>query len=80
MLIQVSTTRLLFLNGVNIHFSPIKPVTIDNINCGNPSLGTDVTQTEDFCNTLFVDNTGNAADTQFDGYTKPLYERASSDW
>jgi hypothetical protein len=68
-----------FLNGVNIALLPDKrPVAIDNINCGNPSQGTfDVTRTEDFCNTLFVDNTGSImADTQFDGYTKPLFTNA----
>jgi hypothetical protein len=67
-----------FLNGVNIALLPDnRTVAIDNINCGNPSLGTfDATRTEDYCNTLFVDNTGNTADTQFDGYTKPLFTNA----
>jgi hypothetical protein len=67
-----------FLNGDNIALLPDnRPVTIDNINCGNPSLGTfDVTRTEDYCDTLFVDNTDNKADTQFDGFTKPLFTNA----
>jgi hypothetical protein len=65
-----------FLNGVNIALLPDgRPVAIDNVNCGNTFLGTfDLTRDENFCQTLFVDNTGNTmTDTQFDGYTKPLF-------
>jgi hypothetical protein len=68
-----------FLNGVNIALLPDqRPVAIDNINCGNPDHGTfDLTRTEDYCNTLYVDNTGEKqTDTQFDGYTKPLFTNA----
>jgi hypothetical protein len=71
-----------FLNGVNIALLPDgSPVSINNVNCGrfkeDGSGNFDLTRTENFCQELFVDNTGaDQTDTQFDGYTKPLFTNA----
>ncbi len=56
-----------FVNGVNRALVPgtSTPVTVNNINCGNPYVGSGPN-----CN-LFVNNTG-TYDTQLDGFTQVL--------
>jgi hypothetical protein len=67
-----------FLNGNNIALLPNgAPVAVNNVNCGrveeDGSGDFNTNRTEDFCQELFVDNTGaTKADTQFDGFTRPI--------
>jgi hypothetical protein len=57
----------LFVDGVNIALAPNgDPVSIDNVNCGNPYSGSGPN-----CSSL-VNNAGGAYDIQYDGFTKVL--------
>jgi hypothetical protein len=69
-----------FLNGENIARLPNKdPVSINTVNCGRVDRDEDkntfdLSSEEDYCQELFVDNTGALkVDTQLDAFTKPIY-------
>jgi hypothetical protein len=77
-----------FLNGVNIALlTDDQPVSINTVNCGRVDVDAngvptsfntfDLTGDDNYCQELFVDNTGGQADTQFDGFTKAMYTNAS---
>jgi hypothetical protein len=74
---QFNDAFAFYLNGVNIALLPNnQAVSINNVNCGNPSQGTFNPNVDNgkFCTTLFNDNTGLLqTNTEFDGYTDNLF-------
>jgi hypothetical protein len=88
---QFNDAFAFFLNGNNIALLPNgEAVAVNSVNCGrleeDGSGNFNTNRTEDFCQELYVDNTalssGNAAtgapkaDTQFDGFTRPIFTDA----
>jgi hypothetical protein len=87
-----------FLNDVNIALLPDgNPVSVNNVNCGkvesDSSGDFNTNRTENFCQELFVDNTATdndgvsscvaKADTQLDGFTRPIFTNrnpSSDEW
>jgi hypothetical protein len=74
---QFNDVFAFFLNGKNIALLPDgKPVSINNVNCGRTGVDFDISRTEDFCQELFVENTGKGptkVDTNINGFTKPIF-------